>query len=720
MLGTLLDGRYRLIRVLGSGGFGQTCLAEDTLQPDEPKCVVKQFKPATQDEEFLEIARRLFFNEVEMLRKLGSHDRIPALLNNFEEDDQFYLVQEYIDGRALSDELSVLHRLDEPQVIALLRDVLEILEFVHQNYVIHRDIKPNNLIRRQQDGKLVLIDFGAVKEIQTQLLQDAGQTKLTVGIATQGYGPSEQLAGKPRYNSDLYALGMTAIQALTGAHPSQLPTHLVTGDVIWRDRCADITPWLAGILDKMVRYHFNQRYQSATDVLQALDQTTILPPTDVQSSDQWLDDTLLPETQFDQSHVPLVLPEPLRPFFRRWLAPLSVGVASAIATGFVVGARHLSWLQSPEIAAFDRMTQLSPDPGPDPRILVVGITEADLKEQKRFPLSDQVVAQLLKRLQQSKPRAIGLDLYRDIPQQPGHQALLTELKAANVIAITNLEDPITPPPPGVPAHRVGFNDVPLDLDSAVRRILMFADVTVKQAGQETQETFFSFALRLAMLYLSAENITLKPSPRNSNITQLNRADLIPLESDSGGYQTIDNQGYQILLKYRGRAIAQQVSLGQVLKGRVKPEQIKDKVVLIGTTAPSGKDLFLTPYSPVEQAAPRMPGVLIHAQILSQFLSTGLNDQRPFWFWTEWLEIAWIGGWAVLSGSLAWHILRRPLVIILGETVLFIGCLAIGFAIFLQQGWIPIVAPALAILATGGIVIVYQIIRYVKTIVRDRQ
>ncbi len=270
MLETLLNGRYRLIQILGSGGFGQTYIAEDTQQIGSPKCVVKQFKPARQDKDFLHIARRLFSSEVETLRKLGSHDQIPSLLNNFEEGQEFYLVQEYVEGQPLSDELDFVNRLPEDEVIALLRDVLHVLEFVHENQVIHRDIKPGNLIRRQRDGKFVLIDFGAVKEIQTQIMGEPGQTNLTVGIGTQGYGPSEQLMGKPRYNSDLYALGMTAIEALTGLPPYRLQTHPKTDEVLWQQR-TEVSPKLKTILSQMTRYHFSDRYQSAQDVLEALE-----------------------------------------------------------------------------------------------------------------------------------------------------------------------------------------------------------------------------------------------------------------------------------------------------------------------------------------------------------------------------------------------------------------------------------------------------------------
>ncbi len=424
---TLLNHRYRLLHVLGSGGFGRTYVAEDIQQVGQPKCVIKQLKPVSQDPVFLGVARRLFLNEVEILRRLGGHDRIPALLQDFEEDDQFYLVQEYVEGLPLSEELAALKHLEEAEVVALLRDVLEILEFVHQHNIVHRDIKPSNLIRRQHDRRIVLIDFGAVKEMQTQLLQGTGQTNLTVGIATQGYGPTEQLAGKPRYNSDIYALGITAIQALTGLHPSQLPTHPTTGEVIWRDR-AVATPWLARILNQMVRYHFNQRFQSASDVLHALDQTALADAPTLGS-----DETLVPPTwmgasakEVPQSDITYV---PATPRHRRTVATLAIGTISLVAIALVTGARSLGWLQPLEIAAYDWKMRNRPEPEPDPRLLVVGITEADIQAQKRFPLSDETIAATISQLQRHQPRAIGLDIFRDIPQPPGRSQLLTALKA---------------------------------------------------------------------------------------------------------------------------------------------------------------------------------------------------------------------------------------------------------------------------------------------------
>lgn len=288
MTAKVLDGRYKLIKALGSGGFGRTYIARDMRRPGSPSCVVKHLQPASTDPGFVREARRLFNTEAETLEKLGNHDQIPQLLAYFEEDQQFYLVQEFIEGRSLQDEIQIKgsgreQRLSETEVIAMLRDVLNILDFVHSEGVIHRDLKPDNIIRRAKDGKLVLIDFGAVKamqEVNTQL--EGGESRFTVTIGTPGYMPSEQSMGRPNFTSDIFGLGMIAIHALTGLEPTDIPTDQLTGELIWRDRakvtnlngtlCEEIkiSNGLAMVLTRMVRYQYAQRYQSAKEALQAL------------------------------------------------------------------------------------------------------------------------------------------------------------------------------------------------------------------------------------------------------------------------------------------------------------------------------------------------------------------------------------------------------------------------------------------------------------------
>ncbi len=263
-----IGGRYRVIDCLRTTGFCKTYVAEDTHLPGNPRCVVKKLQPQSNEDFVLETARRLFDNEAKVLYKLNGHRQIPRLLAHLEVTKEFYLVQEYIEGNDLSQtEIVPGVRWQEIKVKRLLSDVLKILSFVHQNNVIHRDIKPSNLIRRASDGKIFLIDFGAVKEITNMTLTEGQGNVLTVAIGTPGYMAPEQQRGDPRVNSDIYALGVTAIQAITGVHPDQLPRDRDTGEIKWRDRAPDCSEELAYVLDKMVRNDFLQRYQNANEAL---------------------------------------------------------------------------------------------------------------------------------------------------------------------------------------------------------------------------------------------------------------------------------------------------------------------------------------------------------------------------------------------------------------------------------------------------------------------
>ncbi len=266
MIGRVLDGRYRVVAELGGGGFSRTYIGEDTRRPGNPKCVIKHLFLDRFDPQQVVIAKRLFKGEAETLEKLGRHDQIPQLFAYLEEE--FCLVQEFIEGVPLNVELVPEQHWSEAKVVELLNDVLGILEYVHQQGVIHRDIKPENLIRRQSDGKFVLIDFGAVKLIP-QSLGTQAQINPTIMIGTLGYYPTEQGQGRPRPSSDLYALGMIAIQALTGIHPRAIEEEPTTGEIQWQ-HLIPVTPKLADVLTKLVRYHFKDRYLTATDAIAAV------------------------------------------------------------------------------------------------------------------------------------------------------------------------------------------------------------------------------------------------------------------------------------------------------------------------------------------------------------------------------------------------------------------------------------------------------------------
>jgi eukaryotic-like serine/threonine-protein kinase len=274
----ILGKRYKLVRQLGTGGFGQTFLAQDLHLPNQPLCVVKHLSARTNNAKRLQTARRLFDTEAKVLYQLGSHDQIPCLLAHFEENQEFYLVQEFVEGTPLTQQFIKEVPWSEGRVVALLTNILEVLAFVHQQNVIHRDIKPSNLMIRRRDSKIVLIDFGAVKEVSIQG-DDSGQevTDITVSIGTHGYIPSEQLAGKPRYSSDVYAVGMTCIQALTGVHPKQLGENPQTGEFEWHIHALTAHPELRKVLDRMVRYDFRERYATAVEALEAVRSLPVQP-----------------------------------------------------------------------------------------------------------------------------------------------------------------------------------------------------------------------------------------------------------------------------------------------------------------------------------------------------------------------------------------------------------------------------------------------------------
>lgn len=265
ILGQLLRMRYRIREHLASTEYSDTYLAEDENLPDRLLCLVKRLKSQS------DRTSQLFDRETRVLYRLGKHDRIPELLARFEEDGYFYLVYQFIEGEPLYQELIEGQPWEEQRVIALLKDILEVLAFVHKQNVIHRDVHPQNLIERASDGKIVLIDFGAVKEINTSE-NSTGQTR-SRGGTQQDYIPPEQAIGSPKFCSDIYAVGIIGIQALTGMRPKQLRVDNL-GNLIWQ-KYATVTPEFASILEQMVLYAFPQRYPSATEAMLALQQLTV-------------------------------------------------------------------------------------------------------------------------------------------------------------------------------------------------------------------------------------------------------------------------------------------------------------------------------------------------------------------------------------------------------------------------------------------------------------
>jgi CHASE2 domain-containing sensor protein/tRNA A-37 threonylcarbamoyl transferase component Bud32 len=672
MISTTLAGRYHILKVIGTGGFGKTYLATDQARGDRP-CVVKHLTPASDDPQFLDTARRLFRNEARALERLGQHDRIPQLIDAFEEDNEFYLVQAYVEGHALSEEWAQGRLLTADQTVELLQDVLNTLAFIHGQQVIHRDIKPSNLMRRR-DGKIALIDFGAVKEITTHL-QTSSLDQFTVSIGTQGYASAEQLAGRPRYSSDLYALGMTAIHALTGKSPNALPEDPETGALQWEDALPDIPAGLRIVLQRLTQSSVHRRYSTAQEAL----------------ADLAALDTLAESQVFQMPDTTLMGTAPSLPRQRRWgwsLVPLAMAA-------LVLAVRQVGGWVPLELMIYDRLQQAQPQIAPDPRLLLVEITETDLQTLQRPTPEDATLATAIATLQAHGPRVVGLDMYRNLPEGTGHAELMAALEAPNVVVIEKLGDrpsETISAPASVPPERVGFNDMIVDADGVIRRNLLMA--TAGNAADSP--VVYSFGLRLALQYLAEENMGLEGSAANPTYFALGGTTFFPLNRTFGAYRTVDDAGYQVPLRYAsGPNVTRRLSLGELLAGEFDPDWIRDRIVLIGTTAASAKDLFYTPYSRGATADHQMAGVTLHAQTTSQLLRVALDGDRLPWAWPEAVEIGWVIVLAGAGGAVGMYGDRRHWLSLGGGVLLAI---AVGIPLFLfsQGGWIPLFPGAIAL------------------------
>ena len=271
----LLNNRYQILETLGRGGFGETYLAQDTNMPSGRKCVIKQLKPVVQQPYIPQWMQDRFQREAALLEELGAENRqIPCLYAYFSENEQFYLVQEWIEGETLAQKWEREGNLHSQQVRKILVQLLPVLDYIHSRRIVHRDIKPDNIILQDKDHLPVLIDFGAVKEALATTVNHNSNSALSASIGTPGYMPSEQAAGRPLYSSDLYSLGLTAIFLLTGKSPQELETDTQTGEIIWQNHVDDIEPNLLEILDKTIKFHPRDRYSTAPEMLEALQPET--------------------------------------------------------------------------------------------------------------------------------------------------------------------------------------------------------------------------------------------------------------------------------------------------------------------------------------------------------------------------------------------------------------------------------------------------------------
>jgi serine/threonine-protein kinase len=330
-MNALLNNRYRLLHQIGRGGFGETFLAEDTHMPSQRRCAIKQLKPLVKEPRIHQLIRDRFQREAAILEQLSEENRqIPRLYAYFSENQEFYLVQEWVDGETLTQLLKRGGLFSEAKVRELLLKILTILEFVHSRGIVHRDIKPDNIMVRNADSLPVLIDFGAVRETMATQVNSQGDVTSSIAIGTPGFMSSEQAAGRPIFASDLYSLGLTAIYLLTGKSPQQLATDVYTGEILWQKGVTGVSPELAIVLGRAVQSHPRDRYPTATAMREALENPAFVSITKPQLSSTTISDTLA-TTQ------PIVSTGFWRNSWPWWISGV---ILTAIATGVgLIGTR---------------------------------------------------------------------------------------------------------------------------------------------------------------------------------------------------------------------------------------------------------------------------------------------------------------------------------------------------------------------------------------------
>jgi len=368
-----------------------------------------------------------------------------------------------------------------------------------------------------------------------------------------------------------------------------------------------------------------------------------------------------------------------------------------VLLGMII-ARLTGSLQFLELVTLDKFLRLRPPEPMDERIVIVGITEADIQRARTYPISDRDIATLLQRLQTYQPAAIGLDIVRDIPVEPGHRALASLFRTSpNVIgvevALPDRSGFTVAPPPALPSDQVGFADTVLDADGYQRRSLL-------GAHNPQQEYRFSFTIRVAEHYLATQGIELENGIRDAEAMRFGKTELTRVQPNSGGYVRADSGGNQILLNVRSGATPFRVlSLAQIQAGQVNPAWLRGRIVLIGVMSLSAKDLASS--GAIAGINPgQIYGVEMQAHAISQILSAVL-DQRPLLrVWHTGWEYGWIVAWGLLGISLG-RFLQSPWKILLGLGVAVVSLIGIGYGLILLGWWVPIV-PALLGLVLNGI------------------
>lgn len=399
---------------------------------------------------------------------------------------------------------------------------------------------------------------------------------------------------------------------------------------------------------------------------------------------------------------------------RRWLAVL---ITTPTVAGLVIIIKLAGFFQLLEWATYDQFFRLRPAEPIDERLLIVTVDESDINYVKQWPLPDQTLAQLIKKLKSNKAAAIGLDFYRDLPVEPGQKDWQEVMKSTpNLMGVEKLAGmKVGPPQTLSKLNQVALTDLLVDADSKVRRALL-------SHYNSERKLRFGLGSKLALMYLEERGVKLETLDRSKKHYRLGKAVFVPFSGDEGAYVRTNSAGYQIFLNYRGQQDRfRTVSLTKVLKNQVDPSLIRDRIILIGSTAPSLNDLLYTPYSSRITNTPQpAPGVIIHANITSQILSAALDGRPLIRAWEESFEWVWILVWSGIGTTIHWGMLE----ISLGKKQIATRCFLLatyifstggflivgGYFAFLSGWWVPVISPLFALTGSASAIAIYQMLK----------
>ncbi|MFB2877020.1 CHASE2 domain-containing protein [Floridanema aerugineum] len=705
----ILQQRYRVIRRLGKGGCGEIFEIDDN---GKRKVLKRLFH---KDKKLI----ALFEQEAKVLSKLR-HPGIPKV----ESDGYFQyqidgsknaihcLVMEKIEGLNLSEWLEKQNHqpISEKKAIAWLHQLIEILEKLHQEQYFHRDIKPTNIMLRKS-GQLVLIDFGTVRKItDTYLAKLGGNQELVTAVLSYGYTPLEQINGKPLPQSDFFALGRTFVYLLTGKEPSEFDEdeHL---RLLWRESAINISQPLADLIDWLMEPSRFQRPIN-TDIirqyLQALESGSL------HQLQEFKKLSLQKQKRYFSAFTTFFELPKLQLNWKIFM------LSSLTVTGLIMGVRYLGWLQNWELSAFDWLMRSRPGEVIDSRLLVIEITEEDIKKYvgdryKKYSIRDATLAKVIEKLQKYQPRLIGLDLHRYQPRPPGRKEFIEQLqKNKNILLVCFSQASINQYKDFLPLpelqHQIqekfGFSDLENnDPDKYVRRQILHFDSDLNPYISNCT-TPYSLSFYLAKRFLEIEGITLKLNQNEE--WQTEKVVLKKLATRTGGYQNLDGKSNQILINYRSpwgqEKIAKSLSLTQLLEAETDSqlkELVNNKIVLVGYTAPIAKDDFNTPYG-------RIPGVWVHAHQLSQIISA-IIDNRPLlwvlpqWGNFQWGDFIWVAIWSLIGSLLVWKP-RYIYILFFFNSLAILLLYQIALTTLTYGGWLPFVPSVLSLFSTQGLII----------------